>query len=477
MSNRQCDWLAQTDLALEDLEKGLALLAFKGIDDGDIFLQRQRSEVWALAEEKVKTANYSASAGLGVRAIRGEQTGFAYADGLSATQLFDACAYARQIGRGGEGYEHQVQANQQTVQALYADIDPLADLEAAQKVALLQLADRYAREQAAEVVDVSASFAASYEEMLVMRLDGAYAGDVRPLLRFNVSVVLEVDGRRESGSAGGGGRDGYVALLPEAQIKRFVDQALAQARLNLEAVAAPAGLMPVVLGAGWPGILLHEAVGHGLEGDFNRKGTSVFAGRVGEQVCSPLCTVIDDGTLAGRRGSLSIDDEGTPSACNVLIENGVLKGYLQDRLNARLMGVAPTGNGRRESYAHLPMPRMTNTYLAAGEADKADMFKGIKRGLYAEQFGGGQVDITNGQFVFAATQAYLIEDGKVTAPVKGATLIGNGLEVMQRVSMVGQDLALDSGIGTCGKRGQSVPVGVGQPSLKIDELTVGGTAL
>ena len=438
-------WWNSEALSAQDLSKGLSLLAFKGIDDGDIYLQRSRSEQWALSEHKVKTAAYDAGAGLGVRAIVGEQTGFAYADALDSASLFEACRFARQIGRQQSDIHLAVEAKAQSITPLYPAIDPLQTLSA--------------------------------EEIFVLRLGGYFAEDVRPLLRFNVSVVVEENGRRESGYSGGGGRDGYLALLPQEQVRRYVEEAVAQALFNLQARPAPAGSMPVVLGNGWTGVLLHEAVGHGLEGDFNRKGTSVFSGKIGQSVCSPLCTVIDDGTIAGRRGSLSVDDEGTPTARNVLIENGILQGYMQDRLNARLMKVAPTGNGRRESYAHLPMPRMTNTYLAAGEHSREDMIKSVKRGIYAEQFGGGQVDITNGQFVFAATQAYLIEDGKLTAPLKGATLIGNGLEAMQKISMVGNDLALDSGIGSCGKNGQSVPVGVGLPSVKIDELTVGGTAL
>lgn len=467
----------EENLSMQALDKGLSLLSFQGIDDADIYLQRSCTENWGLSEHQVKTVSYDAEAGLGVRAIIGERTGFAYADALQEEALFDACRFARQIGREAKDYAIRVPQKAIAVPALYPDIDPLASLSAERKVALLHLADEYAHQKDSHVVDVSASFAASYEEIFVLRLDGQFAWDIRPLVRFNVSVVLEKEGRRESGYAGGGGRDSYLALLDEQTIRHYVDEAIAQAQVNLEAIAAPAGQMPVVLGNGWPGVLLHEAVGHGLEGDFNRKGTSVFAGRVGEQVCSSLCTVIDDGTLSGRRGSLSVDDEGTPTAKNVLIEKGILKGYMQDRLNARLMGVAPTGNGRRESYAYLPMPRMTNTYLAAGEHQREEMIRSVKRGIYAEQFGGGQVDITNGQFVFAATQAYLIEDGKITAPVKGATLIGNGPEVMGKISMVGADLALDSGIGVCGKNGQSVPVGVGQPSVKIDELTVGGTAL
>lgn len=473
----QTAWWQNTALTQQDLNKGLALLAFQGIDDGDIYLQRSRTEHWGLSEHQVKTASYDAEAGLGVRAIIGEQTGFAYADALEPEALFDACRFAKQIGRNAQSYQHHVTLQTQTLTPLYPAQDPLSSLTAEQKVALLHLADNYAHQRDSRVVDVSASFAAQYEEIHVLRLDGHAASDIRPLVRFNISIVVEENGRRESGFAGGGGRDSYIALFSEDIIKKYVDAALEQARINLEAIEAPAGQMPVVLGNGWPGVLLHEAVGHGLEGDFNRKGTSVFSGKIGEQVCSPLVTVIDDGTIAGRRGSLTVDDEGTPSAHNILIENGILKSYMQDRLNARLMGVAPTGNGRRESYAHLPMPRMTNTYMAAGTHQREEMIASVKRGIYAEQFGGGQVDITNGQFVFAATQAYLIENGKITAPVKGATLIGSGLEVMKKISMVGNDLALDTGIGNCGKNGQTVPVGVGQPSLKIDELTVGGTAL
>ncbi len=470
-------WWNDTELDFSALQQGLGQLAFTGIDDGDIYLQRRRSEAWQLSEHQVKSASYDGSAGLGVRAIVGEQTGFAYADALTAEALSGACRFARQIGREQADFQVKVNPRRASIVPLYPDLDPLASLSAPEKVALLKMADEYASGKDRRVVDVSASFSASYEEIFVLRLDGHYASDIRPLVRFNVSVVVEENGRRESGYAGGGGRDSYLMLLGEDVIRDYVDQAVAQALINLEAIAAPAGQMPVVLGNGWPGVLLHEAVGHGLEGDFNRKGSSVFAGKLGEQVCSPLCTVIDDGTLPGRRGSLSVDDEGTPAARNVLIENGVLTGYMQDRLNARLMKMAATGNGRRESYAHLPMPRMTNTYLQAGNHAREEMIASVKRGIYAEQFGGGQVDITNGQFVFAATQAYLIENGKITAPVKGATLIGNGLEVMQKISMVGSDLALDSGIGICGKDGQSVPVGVGQPSLKIEEITVGGTAL
>lgn len=469
--------LLNSDLGLDELARQLHTFHGCGLDDGDIFLQRTCAESWALSESKVKDTSYHQVAGLGVRAMVGEKTGFAYADGLNSEQLQMACQAARAIARHGQHTQIHLTPQHIQVPSRYQALNPLEQWSADEKVQCLQMADAYARQLDVGVVDVSASLSASYEEIVVMRLDGQFATDIRPLVRFGIQVVIERNGRRESGSSGGGGRDGYNQFCDQDTIRRHVEDAVHQAQLNFEAIAAPAGQMPVVLGSGWPGILLHEAVGHGLEGDFNRKGTSVFSGKIGERVCSPLCTVIDDGTLYAGRGSLSVDDEGTPSAHNILIENGILRGYLQDRLNARLMGTAPTGNGRRESYAHLPMPRMTNTYLAAGQHHKDEMIKSVKRGLYAEQFGGGQVDITNGQFVFAATQAYLIEDGKITAPVKGATLIGNGLAAMQAISMVGDDLAFDRGVGTCGKQGQSVPVGVGQPSVKIDQITVGGTAL
>lgn len=464
------------EISAEILEKGLNLLTFSGIDDGDIYLQRLRSEYWSLSEHRVKNAQYHAAAGLGVRAVVGEQTGFAYADMISQETLFDACRFARRIGKAGQNGTVRVPKwQEQTVKPLYPAVDPLTRYADSEKVRLLQLADQYAYQEDPAVVDVSASFAATYEEVFIQRLDGGFARDIRPLVRFNVNVVLEKNGQRESGYAGGGGRGDYQHYFSPEQIRNYVQKAVKQAQILLTAQAAPAGEMPVVLGNGWTGVLLHEAVGHGLEGDFNRKGSSIFSGKIGEQVCSPLCTVIDDGSLLERRGSLSVDDEGTKTAKNVLIENGILKGYLQDRMNARLMKMNATGNGRRESYAHLPMPRMTNTYLAAGKHKPEEMIASVKRGLLVTEMGGGQVDITNGQFVFSATQAWLIENGKVTAPVKGASLIGQGIEVMQRISMVGDDFALDGGVGNCGKSGQTVPVGVGQPSVKIDRLIVGGT--
>lgn len=422
----------------------------------------------------VKSGSHSIEQGVGVRAISGEKTGFAYSDELGLPALLEAAGAARAIARSGKTLAG-ASLGLREARALYPAIDPVTSLDNEAKVRVLREIDHYLRAADPCVVQVMVSLAAVLDTVLVVRSDGVMAGDVRPLVRLNVNVIVERNGLREQGYAGGGGRYGYDELLRDGRAHGIADEALRQARVALEAIAAPAGSMPVVLGPGWPGVMLHEAVGHGLEGDFNRKGSSTYAGRMGEKVASELCTIVDDGTLEGRRGSLSIDDEGTPSECTTLIENGRLVGYMQDTHNARLMGVASTGNGRRESFAHLPMPRMTNTYMRAGKDDPQDIIKSVKRGLYAVNFGGGQVDITSGKFVFSATEAYLIEDGKITAPVKGATLIGNGPEAMNRVSMVGHDLALDSGVGICGKAGQSVPVGVGQPTLKIDQMTVGGT--
>ena len=423
----------------------------------------------------VKEGTHSIEQGAGVRAISGDKTGFAYSDEIRVPALLKASNAARAIAsRGSEGRLqawHRAEGN-----ILYPAIDPLGCMSADEKVALLKQVDAEARRQDPRVREVVVSMAGVHEVMMVAVSDGTLSADVRPLIRFNVNVIVEQDGRREQGSSGGGGRSDYGFFLEEDRAAGYAREAVRQALVNLDAIDTPAGSMPVVLGPGWPGILLHEAIGHGLEGDFNRKGTSAFAGRVGERVASPLCTVVDDGTIEGRRGSLTVDDEGIVSQNTVLIENGILRGYMQDRMNAGLMGVAPTGNGRRESYAHLPMPRMTNTYMLAGESDPEDIIRSVDRGLYAVNFGGGQVDITSGKFVFTASEAYLIEGGRVTAPVKGATLIGSGPEVLKQVSMVGNDLKLDSGVGTCGKEGQSVPVGVGQPTLLIDELTVGGTS-
>ncbi len=466
--------LAPGGLDLAALDTGLDHAMGPGIDYADLYFQRTWQESWILEDGDVKEAGYSIDGGVGVRTLTGEKTGFAYSNQISADALADTGRIAAGIARSGQRLPPQaVQAAMPTRR--YADVDPLAGLSAEDKIAMLKTADRVARAADPCITQVSASLSGVYEVVMVRASDGTLAADIRPLVRFNVSVIAIRDGRRERGSAGGGGRYSMARLRDENVAERFAKEAVRQARVNLEAVDAPAGQMPVVLGNGWPGILLHEAVGHGLEGDFNRKGSSAFAGRIGERVAAPGVTVIDDGTLSDRRGSLSVDDEGTPSQRNTLIEDGILKGYMQDKLNARLMGMAPTGNARRESYAHVTMPRMTNTCMLAGQDDPEDIVKSVKRGIYAVSFGGGQVDITSGRFVFSASEAYLIEDGKITAPVKGATLIGNGPEVMQQVSMIGHDLELDTGIGVCGKEGQGVPVGVGQPTLKIDELTVGGT--
>ncbi len=467
--------LEPAGLSLADLQEALGLVASAGVDDADLYFQSGRSESWALEDGTVKEGAHSIEQGVGVRALTGEKTGFAYSDELSREALLEAARAARAIARqGGDGAPVQAFKAREGHRLYLAD-DPVAARTDPDKVAFLEHLDRYARAQDPRVRQVMASIVGSHEVVLVAALDGTLAADVRPLVRMNVSVIVEKDGRREQGYQGTGGRYGLDELLTTERGEALAREAVRQALVNLEAVAAPAGTMPVVLAAGWPGILLHEAIGHGLEGDFNRKGTSAFAGRVGEKVASPLCTVVDDGTLDRRRGSLNIDDEGTPTQCTTLIEGGVLRGYIQDTLNARLMKMSPTGNGRRESYAHLPMPRMTNTYMLAGDKDPEEIIRSVKNGLYAVNFGGGQVDITNGKFVFSASEAWMIEDGKLAYPVKGATLVGNGPDVLNRVSMIGNDMRLDSGIGTCGKDGQSVPVGVGQPTLRIEDLTVGGT--
>jgi TldD protein len=466
--------LIPAGLAEDDLHRALACLLGHAVDSGDLYFQARRAESWGLEDGQVKNASHSIQQGVGVRAISGEKTGFAYSDEIMLPALLEAATAARAIAQHGSSAAIQVRpaAPHPT---LYEPLDPLDSLTAEAKVRLLEAVDAEARRQDPRVTQVMVGLAATYDTILVVGSDGSLAGDVRPLVRLNVSVIVEQAGRREQGSSGGGGRVAYGYFLDEDRALGYAREAVRQALLNLDAVAAPAGTMTVVLGPGWPGILLHEAIGHGLEGDFNRKGTSAFSGRIGERVASPLCTVVDDGTLPQRRGSLNMDDEGTPTQCTTLIERGVLKGYLQDTLNARLMKTTPTGNGRRESYAHLPLPRMTNTYMRAGEHDPTEIIASVERGLYAVNFGGGQVDITSGKFVFSASEAYLIENGRVTRPVKGATLIGSGPDVLTQVSMVGNDLQLDAGIGTCGKDGQSVPVGVGQPTLRIDALTVGGT--
>jgi TldD protein len=462
-------------LSAGDLERVFARLTGPSIDAADLYFQHSRSESWVLEDGIVKDGNHSIEQGVGVRALSGEKAGFAYSDEIVLPALLDAAGSARAIAQAGANGVGKPLAIA-TGRALYPAIDPIETLSSEAKIALLRELDALCRSIDPRVKQVIVGIAASLETVLLAGSDGTLAADVRPLVRISVQVIAEQNGRRESGNAGGGGRYGFTELLENGRAHAFAREAVRVALVNLESVDAPAGNMPVVLGPGWPGVLLHEAIGHGFEGDFNRKGTSAFAGMLGEKVAAPGVTVVDDGTLAGRRGSLSIDDEGTPTNCTVLVENGVMKGFMQDKLNARLMGMAPTGNGRRESFAHLPMPRMTNTYMLPGERDPGEIVASVKKGLYAVNFGGGQVDITNGKFVFSASEAYLIENGKVTRPVKGATLVGSGPEVLKRVSMIGNDLKLDEGVGVCGKDGQSVPVGVGQPTLKIDRMTVGGTA-
>ena len=472
--------LAETRLLLpagldaSGLDRAFGALLGPGIDFGDLYFQHARRESWSMEDGIVKDGAHSIEQGVGVRAISGEKTGFAYSDEIDTQALLEAAGSARAIARDGSASVARALVPG-SGRALYAPEDPIDALGNEAKVEALRALDRMLRTADPRVQQVMVSLAGGVDTILVARSDGVLAADVRPLVRINVQVIVEQNGRRESGYAGGGGRYSYAELLADGKPEKFAREALRQALVNLEAVDAPAGMMPVVLGSGWPGVLLHEAVGHGLEGDFNRKGTSTYAGRMGQRVAAPGVTIVDDGTLPGRRGSLNVDDEGTPTNCTTLIDDGVLVGYMQDTLNARLMGMQPTGNGRRESFAHLPMPRMTNTYMLAGTHDPEEMIRSVKKGLYAVNFGGGQVDITSGKYVFSATEAYLIEDGRITAPVKGATLIGNGPETMQRVKMIGNDLALDEGVGVCGKDGQSVPVGVGQPSLLIDQLTVGGT--
>ena len=470
----QSTLLAPYSLDDSALQQVFGQMLSNKIDYADLYFQYSRSEGWSLEEGIVKSGSFNIDQGVGVRAVAGEKTAFAYSDDISLTALTAAAQATRAIARQGAGGSTQV-ARRGEGRNLYVPRDPLASLEDVAKVALLEKIERHARSLDPRVTQVMASLGGEYEVVLVARSDGTTAADVRPLVRISVQVIVEQDGRREQGSAGGGGRCDY-AYFTDAMVFDYAGKAVAQALTNLAARPAPAGAMTVVLGPGWPGILLHEAIGHGLEGDFNRKGSSAFSGRIGERVAAPGVTVVDDGTIPHRRGSLNIDDEGNTTQRTVLIEDGVLKGYMQDSLNARLMGVGPTGNGRRESFAHIPMPRMTNTYMLNGDKDPQEIIKSVKHGLYAVNFGGGQVDITSGKFVFSAAEAYMIEDGKVTYPVKGATLIGNGPDVLTRVTMIGNDMALDSGVGTCGKEGQSVPVGVGQPTLRIDGLTVGGTA-
>jgi len=468
-----------SNLTRATLETALDTIYQHDNDFADLYFQSSQHETWVLEDGIIKEGSYNIERGVGVRAVSGEKTGFAYSDEISPEALLKAAKAARSISNSG-GKHKVASLKQSRPTSRYDANNPLLGMQEQEKIALLRAADEYIRKQESALSQVVISIRGVYEEILIAATDGTFCTDIRPLIRFNCSVLMEKDGRRERGSSGAGGRYAYDYFVADdhgrPRYQHIADEAIHMARVNMQAVPAPAGQMPVVLGSGWPGVLLHEAVGHGLEGDFNRKGASTFSGRVGEQVAAKGCTVVDDGTLANRRGSLSVDDEGTPTQYNVLIEDGILKGYMQDKLNARLMGVAPTGNGRRESYAHLPMPRMTNTYMLAGEFAPEEIIASIDKGIYAPNFGGGQVDITSGKFVFSTSEAYLIEKGKITTPIKGATLIGNGPEAMQKISMIGNDLALDKGVGVCGKDGQSLPVGVGQPTLKVDELTVGGTA-
>jgi len=461
------------DSAIENI---MGCLLSSPVDAADIYFQATHSESWVMEGGIIKEGSHNIEQGAGVRAVSGEKTGFAYSDRIELPVLLEAANNVKAILR--QGQDSRVGLVHAASQARYYPVaSPLKSLDDRQKIELLQKVDSETRKLDSRIEEVIVSLVGVHESILVANQDGSLAADIRPLVRMNVTVIVAQNGRREQGSMGGGARADYHYFQEDDRAPAFGREAVRQALVNLDAGEAPAGNMTVVLGPGWPGILLHEAIGHGLEGDFNRKGTSAFSGRVGERVASSLCTVVDDGTLPGRRGSLSIDDEGTPTEQTILIENGILRGYMQDKLNARLMGVKPTGNGRRESYASLPLPRMTNTYMLPGSHDPEEIIKSVKKGLYAKNFAGGQVDITSGKFVFSASEAYLIEDGKITRPVKGATLIGNGPDVLTKVSMVGSDLELDSGVGTCGKDGQSVPVGVGQPTLKIDGLTVGGTSV
>lgn len=466
--------LTPADIQQSDIDRLMGELCVTQIDAADIYFQSTRHESWSLEDGIVKEGSFNIEQGAGVRAISGEKTGFAYTDELNVNALLEAARSARAIARSGQQQSHKVMYPKQPV-SLYSADDPLLSLPTEDKITLLQRIDREARALDSRIEQVMVSLVGVHETVVIATHEGLVSGDVRPLIRMNISVIIEQNGRREKGAHGGGARTDYSYFLEQDRAMEYAREALRQADVAMQAEPAPAGNMTVVLGPGWPGILLHEAIGHGLEGDFNRKGTSAFSGRLGEKVASPLCTIVDDGTLEKRRGSLNIDDEGTPTESTVLIENGVLKEYMQDTMNARLMGMRPTGNGRRESYSHRPMPRMTNTYMLAGDSEPDEIIESVQSGIYARNFGGGQVDITSGKFVFTANEAYLIENGKITRPVKGATLIGNGPDVLTRVSMVGNDLELDSGVGTCGKEGQSVPVGVGQPTMKIDGMTIGGT--
>ncbi len=466
--------LNPANLNEQQLEEILGKAMTGAVDAADIFLQGLRTESWVLEDGIVKSGEFNIDRGFGLRVISGEKTGFAYADEIERSALIQAAKSAHSIVQSGRSGIHPL-VKQQPVKALYPAINPIDSLAENQKITLLQELDAKARQMDPRIKQVMIALSGSYNIILLLNSEGVLTADVRPLVNLTVQVIAEENGRRERGHCGGGGRSGYEFFIAGQTGIQYVEKAVKQALTNLTAEEAPAGIMPVVLGPGWPAVLLHEAVGHGLEADFNRKGSSIFSGRMGEQIVSPLCSIVDDGTIPGRRGSLSVDDEGVPTQNTMLIENGVLKNYMQDRHNAKLMGMQPTGNGRRESYAHLPLPRMTNTYMLPGKSDPEEIIASVKRGIYAVDFSGGQVDTASGKFVFSASEAYLIENGKVTRPVKGATLIGNGPEVLKRVSMVGNDLKLDNGIGSCGKEGQTVAVGVGQPTLKIDSLTVGGS--
>jgi len=467
------DFLSAASISKQDLERILGSMMISKIDFAEMYFQASRYESWMLEDGIVKDASFSSDRGVGIRALCGDKTGFSYSEEIAIPALEQAANASRSIAKSGKSGVIQLSTQDQS-SIKYSSQDPLMSLTEKEKLALLHRLDAFARDIDSNVREVIASLSGVYEKILICASDGTFQSDIRPLVRVSVTVIIDKNGKTEKGSSGAGGRDSYQILTDEL-LKQLAEQAVHQAQINLEAIAAPAGMMPVVLGSGWPAVLLHEAVGHGLEGDFNRKNTSAFAGQVGQRVASPLCNIVDDGTIFGRRGSLTIDDEGTPTQVTQLIENGILTGYMQDKKNGRLMGQKSTGNGRRESYSCLPMPRMTNTYMLAGDSEKEEIISTVKKGIYAPNFGGGQVDITSGNFVFSTSEAYLIEDGKITAPVKGATLIGNGPEVLKKVSMVGNDLALDQGVGVCGKAGQSVAVGVGQPTLKIDQLTVGGT--
>ncbi len=482
LTTAQSILLTPYGLQIEDLNRVFAEISAHRADDADIYFQYTRSEGWSLEEGIVKAGSFNIDQGVGIRTVFGDKTAFAYSDNIHLQALLDAARVTRDIApsRSARGAKAKTtnlsHALKPYARDLYHAQDPIASLDSQQKVALLEKLEKLARAQDPRVSQVMANLSAEYDVVLIARADGTLAADVRPLVRINCAVIVEANGRREQGSMGGGARQDFSYFTDEV-LSQYAREAVRQALVNLEAKPAPAGVLPVVLGAGWPGILLHEAIGHGLEGDFNRKGSSAFSGKIGQRVAAKGVTVVDDGTLVGRRGSLNVDDEGCPTACTTLIEDGILKGYLQDAMNARLMKTRRTGNGRRESYAHLPMPRMTNTYMLGGQHAPEEIIASVKHGIYAPNFSGGQVDITNGKFVFSTSEAYLIENGKITTPIKGATLIGNGPDALTKIKMIGNDMALDSGVGTCGKDGQSVPVGVGQPTLRIDGLTVGGSQL